>query len=83
MPIMAPLADLVGVTRQTAVLALQFGDGFSNIFYPVSGYFMATLALARVPWDKWTKVMLPLFGWFTAASAVFLIIAQMINWGPF
>ncbi len=83
MPIMAPLSDLVGITRQTAVLALQFGDGFSNIFYPVSGYFMATLALARVPWEKWMKVMLPLFGWFTAASAVFLIIAQMIQWGPF
>ena len=45
MPIMAPLAELVGVTRQTAVLGLQYGDGFSNIFYPVSGYFMATLAL--------------------------------------
>ena len=44
---------------------------------------MATLALARVPWEKWMKVMLPLFGWFTAASAVFLIIAQMIQWGPF
>lgn len=83
MPIMAPLSDLVGVTRQTAVLALQFGDGFSNIFYPVSGYFMATLALARVPWEKWLKAMLPLFGWFTAASAGFLIIAQMIQWGPF
>lgn len=83
MPIMAPLSDLVGVTRQTAVLALQFGDGFSNIFYPVSGYFMATLALARVPWEKWVKAMLPLFGWFTVASASFLIIAQMIQWGPF
>ena len=83
MPIMAPLSDIVGVTRQTAVLALQFGDGFSNIFYPVSGYFMATLALARVPYEKWMKVMLPLFGLFTGASAVFLIIAQMIQWGPF
>ncbi len=83
MPIMAPLADIIGVTRQTAVLALQFGDGFSNIFYPVSGYFMATLALARVPYDKWMKAMLPLFGLFTLASAVFLVIAQMIQWGPF
>ncbi|MDW5299332.1 MAG: AbgT family transporter [Sedimentibacter sp.] len=83
MPIMAPLSDLVGVTRQTAILALQFGDGFSNIFYPVSGYFMATLALARVPYEKWMKVMLPLFGLFTAASAVFLVIAQVIQWGPF
>jgi len=83
MPIMAPLADLVGVTRQTAVLALQYGDGFSNIFYPVSGYFMATLALGHVPYEKWMKKMLPLFGIWTAVAAVFMVIAQMIQWGPF
>ena len=83
MPIMAPLADLVGVTRHKAVLALQYGDGFSNIFYPVSGYFMATLALGHVPYEKWIKKMLPLFGIWTAVAAVFMVIAQMIQWGPF
>lgn len=83
MPIMAPLADLVGVTRQTAVLALQYGDGFSNIFYPVSGYFMATLALGHVEYDKWMKTMLPLFGIWTGLAAVFMVIAQVIQWGPF
>lgn len=83
MPIMAPLADLVGVTRQTAVLALQYGDGISNIFYPTSGYFMASLALARVPWEKWAKFMLPLFFIWTVVGAVFLVIAQVIQWGPF
>lgn len=83
MPIMAPLAELVGVTRQTAVLGLQYGDGFSNIFYPVSGYFMATLALGHVPYEKWIKKMLPLFGIWTVVAAVFMIIAQAIQWGPF
>ena len=83
MPIMAPLADLVGVTRQTAVLGLQYGDGFSNIFYPVSGYFMATLALGHVPYEKWMKKMLPLFGLWSLTAAVFMFIAQMIQWGPF
>ena len=83
MPIMAPLADLVGVTRQTAILALQFGDGFSNILYPVSGYFMATLALAKVPWEKWVKFILPLFAIWSALAAVALIVAQAIQWGPF
>lgn len=83
MPIMAPLSDLVGVTRQTAVLALQYGDGFSNIFYPVSGYFMATLALGHVPYEKWIKKMIPLFGIWTVIAAVFMIIAQIIQWGPF
>lgn len=83
MPIMAPLADIVGITRQTAVLALQYGDGISNIFYPTSGYFMASLALAGVPWEKWAKFMFPLFMIWTGVGAVFLVIAQMIQWGPF
>ena len=62
MPIMAPLGDLVGVTRQTACLAFQMGDGISNIFTPTSGYFMAGLAIAKVPWSKWAKWILPLIG---------------------
>src|SRR5699024_12836201 len=53
MTIMAPLADLVDVTRQTAVLAFQLGDGFAHILYPTSGYFMAALAIAGVEWHKW------------------------------
>ena len=56
MPIMAPLSDLVGVTRQTATLAFQLGDGISNIFTPTSGYFMAALALAKIPWEKMGKM---------------------------
>ncbi|WP_243454188.1 YfcC family protein [Oceanisphaera pacifica] len=80
MPIMAPLADLVGVTRQTAVLAYQLGDGLGNILYPTSGYFMATLALAGVSWNKWVKFFLPLFAvWITIAMA-FLIFAQATQW---
>lgn len=55
MPIMAPLSDLVGVTRQTAVLAFQLGDGFAHILYPTPGYFMAALAIAGVPYQKWLK----------------------------
>ena len=83
MPIMAPLADLVHITRQTAVLALQYADGISNILTPTSGYFMATLAIAKVPYEKWFKFMWPLFIIWTATGAVFLIIAQAIQWGPF
>src|SRR5699024_5664225 len=45
MPIMAPLSDIIGVTRQTAVLAYQLADGPGNIIFPTSGYFMATIAL--------------------------------------
>lgn len=83
MPIMAPIADITGITRQTAVLALQFADGISNIIVPTSGYFMAVLAIAKVPYEKWFKFMLPLFVIWTALGAVFLVIAQAIKWGPF
>lgn len=80
MPIMAPLSDLIGVTRQNSVLAYQLGDGLSNILYPTSGYFMATLALAGVSWDRWIRFFLPLFGIWVAIAAAFLIYAQLTGW---
>lgn len=80
MPIMAPLADIVGVTRQTAVLAFQLGDGMSNIFYPTAGYFMATLGIAGVPWSKWIRFFLPLFLLWIVIATVFLILAQVWQW---
>lgn len=82
-PILAPLSDLVGVTRQTAVLAYQFGDGISNIFTPTSGYFMAGLALAKVPWSKWAKWILPLIALEYLLGGILVYIAHMINYGPF
>jgi len=83
MPILAPLGDLVGVTRQTSVLAYQLGDGFSNIFTPTSGYFMAGLALIRVPWTRWAKFMWPLQLLWFGAGLVLLLVAQAVRWGPF
>lgn len=80
MPIMAPLSDLIGVTRQTAVLAYQLGDGLSNILYPTSGYFMATLALGGVTWDRWVRFFLPLFGIWIGISLCFVIYAQVVGW---
>src|SRR5699024_3263327 len=60
MTIMGGLADITGVSRQVSVLAFQIGDGFSHIFYPTSGYFMATLALSKIPYTKWLKFIIPL-----------------------
>ena len=54
-PIMAPFADMVGVSRQAMVLAFQFGDGFTNMLTPTSGVLMAALAMARIPYTKWVK----------------------------
>lgn len=81
-PIMAPLGDLVGVTRQTVCIAFQIGDGLSNVFTPTSGFFMAGLAFAKIPWTKWAKWMLPLIGIQYVIGAVFVVIAQMIGLGP-
>jgi uncharacterized ion transporter superfamily protein YfcC len=83
LPILVPLADLVGITRQTSVLAYQFGDGFSNIFTPTSGYFMAGLALAGVPWTRWARFLWPLQVLWLAAGMVLLLIAHAIHYGPF
>ncbi len=83
MPLMTPLADMIGVTRQTAVFAFQMGDGISNIIIPTSGVLLAGLAIVGIPFTKWVKWVLPFFLWQVAIAIVFIIIAQAINYGPF
>lgn len=80
MPIMGGLADITGVSRQVSVLAFQIGDGFSHIFYPTSGYFIATLALSKIPYTKWLKFIIPLIITWYLVGAILLVIAQLINW---
>jgi len=80
MPVMAPLADVLGLTRQTAVLAFQFGDGLSNILIPTSGMLMAMLALARVPYAAWLRFVLPLFLQLALLAAAFLLVAVVIGY---
>ena len=75
MPLMAPLADVLGITRQTAVLAFQFGDGLSNVVIPTSGILMAMLSLAKIPYERWLRFVLPLFLALMGVAAVFLMIA--------
>jgi uncharacterized ion transporter superfamily protein YfcC len=83
MPIMIPLADLVGVTRQTAVLAYVFGDGFSNLAYPTSAVLLICLGLTAVTYPKWLRWVMGLWIWVILSSLIFLAIAVMINYGPF
>lgn len=83
MPIMAPLADLVGVTRQTAVLAFQLGDGITNSIFPTSGVLIAGLAVAGIPYTKWFRWVLPFILIEVALGIIFLLIAQAIKYGPF
>lgn len=82
MPILSPLADMIGVTRQVAVQAYQFGDGFTNSIFPTSGPLMASLAIAGVPWIKWAKWMLPLLLIWVVIAVIMLTVGVLIEWGP-
>jgi uncharacterized ion transporter superfamily protein YfcC len=82
-PILAPLGDLVGITRQTSVLAYQFGDGFTNVFTPTQGYFMAGLAIINVRFSEWVRFIWPLQLLWIGAGLVLLLVAHAIQLGPF
>ena len=75
MPIMAPLADVLGVTRQMSVLALQYGDGFTNLLAPTSVNLMACLAAAKIGLKDWYKLCVPLY----ALLAIVLIISIFVG----
>ncbi len=83
MPIYSPLAEVLGITQQTAVLCMQLGASLPNIIYPTIGAMIAMCGMARVPFVKWLKFSMKLF-WATVALAiVFILIAVKINFGPF
>ncbi len=79
MPIMSPLATLTDVPQQTAVLAYQFGDGFTNMIVPTSALVMGALALGRVPYAAWFRFVGPLLLKFFAAAAVFLVLSMHVG----
>jgi uncharacterized ion transporter superfamily protein YfcC len=79
MPIMAPLADLVQVSRQTAILAFQFGELTTSII-PTSGITVGVLALAGVPYTKWVRWMLPLQACYLVMALALLVPPHLIGW---
>lgn len=81
MPIMAPLADIVGITRQTAVLIFTFGDGIMNLIIP--GVVVAGVALVGVSYIRWLKWLAPLLLLQYTVAIAFVIIANLINYGPY
>ena len=83
MPILVPLADLVGVTRQLTVTAYCFGDGFSNLAYPTNPVLLITLGLAAVSYGKWIKWTARLWLVIIPVTLLFLWIGTMIGYGPF
>jgi uncharacterized ion transporter superfamily protein YfcC len=80
MPIMAPLADLVGVSRQVAVLAFQFGDGFSNILVPTQAVIVGALAMAAIPYDRWLRFILPFMVKIWIVGSIALAVAVLIRY---
>ena len=79
MPIMAPLSDLVGVSRQTSVLAFQLGDAFSNLIVPTSGCLLGTLGVAKLEWGKWAKFQIKMQGILFVSASIVMVIAVLIN----
>ena len=82
-PIVVPLADMGGVTRQVACLASQFGDGFSNFMYPTNGSLIAILSVAEIPYNRWAKFFFPLFIIIYAICAALVSVGTIIKLGPF
>ncbi len=80
MPIMAPLADLTGVSRQTAVLAYQFGDGFTNMIIPTNALLMGMLALGRIPYQQWFRFIVPLLIKIYIVAMAGLVLAVWIGY---
>lgn len=82
MPIMVPIADLLNINRQVAVLAFQIGDGFSNMFWFTSGSVLIGLGLAKVGYMDWVKFIWKLIAILTVIGMLATSIAQFINLGP-
>lgn len=82
MPIMIPLADLIGMNRQLAVLIFQFGDGFSNLIWPTS-FVLIACSIAKVPLNRYYKWFMPLFGMSFIVQIMSIIIAMKVGYGPF
>lgn len=79
-PIMAPLSDLVGITRQTAVMAFQLCE-LVNPVLPTSAVTMGVLGLALVPWTRWIRWIFPLLIFYFILSMLLLIWPVMAHWG--
>lgn len=80
MPILMPMAEIVGISKQMTILAFQFGDGLSNLGFPTMGALIACLSYARIPFNKWFKFIWPFLAIAYTASAVLIIISAFIGY---
>ncbi len=82
MPIMTPLADILEISRQTAVLAFQFGDGIINLIIPTSGITMGILAIGKIPYDVWIKWIWKLILWLVLFAVILLAVPSYVDVWP-
>ncbi len=82
LPIMIPLGELLGLTRQTTILAFQIGDGVTNLFNPALGGLIAMLSLCNVPFDRWLRFIFPVAGMILVLAWLILLFSVSIGWGP-
>jgi len=80
MPLMAPIGDLVGVSRQISVLAFQFGDGLMNMIVPTNPVLMGILGLAGISYDRWFKFIGPLILKLLVLASIALVVAVWIGY---
>jgi uncharacterized ion transporter superfamily protein YfcC len=79
MPVLVPLSDLLGISRQVTVLAFQYGAGVSDLIIPTSGSLMAILALAEVRYEDWLRWVLPVWGILVLLGVVGISVAILIG----
>lgn len=83
LPVMIPVGEVLGITRQSTVLAFQVGDGVSNLINPSLGGIVAMLAMCRIPFDRWLRFIMPIFLIILAISLAFVAVSVLIHYGPF
>jgi uncharacterized ion transporter superfamily protein YfcC len=78
MPVLAPLGDLVGINRDSMVFAYQFGNGLTNLISPTNGILLAGLAIARIRFSQWFRVIFPFFLMAWPLAAMFVVISAYV-----
>ncbi|MBU5436897.1 putative basic amino acid antiporter YfcC [Tissierella sp. MSJ-40] len=79
MPLMAPLAQLIGLSKQVAVLAFQLGDGLTNLIVPTSACLMAVLGVAKLDWVNWAKFQIKFQGLLFITASIFIVLGVLIG----
>lgn len=83
LPILVPVGEVIGLTRQVVILIFQLGDGITNLINPALGGLIAMLGMCRVPFDRWLRYISSLYVYLFLLGCVFIIISIQIKYGPF